>query len=77
MPFVENCPLINERLLDKTYFFTFKGISTIDLRRHLRLACKRGVQAGRLRKDGLNYSLTEKNGFDKQSKADVRRCYQY
>jgi len=35
-----------------------QGISPIDFKRHLRLACKRGEHAGRLIKDGHSYSLT-------------------
>ena len=31
----------------------FQGISSIEFNRHFRLACKRGVNAGRLMKDGV------------------------
>nr|CAB3257896.1 histone acetyltransferase KAT6A [Phallusia mammillata] len=44
-----------DRYLETTYYI--EGISAIDFSRHLRLACKRLVNAGRLIKDGLIFRL--------------------
>ncbi|CAK8672404.1 unnamed protein product [Clavelina lepadiformis] len=64
-----------DKYLESKYFI--QGISSTEFSRHLRLACKRGVHAGRLIKDGLIYKIADEKGNNKEPAATPKPTCSY